>query len=130
MGKFSRFWLPVILYVGLIFFVSSLENLQAPLLFGNFSDKIPHALEYGLLGFLLVRAIRGTKLVPTSVTAGLVAILIGLAVGLSDELYQAHVPGRQSDPLDYAADTTGLVISVIFFLALRVSTRRRRAIRS
>ncbi len=126
MVKVLRFWLPVVLYIGLIFFVSSLENLQAPPLFGSFSDKVPHALEYGVLGFLLVRAMRGTDLVGGSVRSGLVSIIIGLVVGLSDELFQGHVPGRVSDPLDFLADSVGLALSVFVFLVLRVSTRGLR----
>jgi VanZ family protein len=126
MGKFLRFWLPVLLYVALIFFVSSLQNLQPPEFFGKLSDKIPHALEYGILGFFLVRAMRGTNVVGTSVPAGLVAMILGMAVALSDELYQGHVPGRQSDPLDFLADSIGLGLSVVAFLVLRVTTRKQR----
>jgi VanZ family protein len=126
MGKLVRFWLPVLLYVALIFVVSSIQNLQPPQLFGPLSDKIPHACEYGILGFLLVRAMRGTNVVGASVRAGLVALILGMAVALSDELYQAHVPGRQSDPLDFLADTIGLLLSVFAFLVLRVSTRGQR----
>jgi VanZ family protein len=127
MDKFLRFWLPVLLYVTLIFVVSSLQGLQPPLLFGSFSDKIPHALEYGILGFLLVRAIRGTELLQRSVPAGLVALIIGLSVALADELFQAYVPGRQSDPFDYMADSAGLALAIVFFLVLRGATRSRRA---
>jgi VanZ family protein len=130
MDKFLRFWLPVLLYVTLIFVVSSLQNLQPPPLFGSFSDKIPHALEYGILGFLLVRAMRGTELLQRSVPAGLVALIFGLAVALADELYQAYVPGRQSDPFDYLADSTGLVLAIVLFLALRGATRGRRTRRA
>jgi VanZ family protein len=127
MDKFLRFWLPVLLYVTLIFVVSSLQGLQPPQLFGTFSDKIPHAVEYGILGFLLVRAIRGTELLQRSLPAGLVALIVGLAVALADELYQAYVPGRQSDPFDYTADAVGLALAIVLFLVLRGVTRGRRA---
>lgn len=126
MDKFLRFWLPVLLYVALIFAASSVANLQPPQVFGSLSDKAAHAAEYGILGFLLVRAIRGTELLERSVPAGLVALIIGLAIGLSDELYQAHVPGRQSDPFDFLADSLGVAVAVVFFLALRGVTRARR----
>lgn len=127
MDKFLRFWLPVLLYVTLIFVVSSMQNLQPPQLFGSFSDKLPHAAEYGILGFLLVRAIRGTELMERSLPAGLVALIIGLAVALADELYQAYVPGRQSDPFDYLADAVGMALAILFFLVLRGATRGRRS---
>lgn len=126
MNPFLRFWFPVLLYVTLIFTVSSIQNLKVPELPGM-SDKLVHACEYGVLGFLVVRALRGTGTVSTSLPAALVAILIGLVVGLADELYQAYVPGRSSDPLDYAVDALGLVISAALFLVLRATRRQRRA---
>jgi VanZ family protein len=129
MDKFLRFWLPVLLYVTLIFAASSVANLQPPQVLGTFSDKAAHAVEYGILGFLLVRAIRGTELLQRSLPAGLVALIIGLAVGLADELYQAYVPGRESDPFDYLADSTGLALAVVLFLVLRGATRERRRAR-
>ena len=126
MDKFLRFWLPVLVYVALIFAASSVHGLRPPQLIGSFSDKAAHAVEYGILGFLLVRAIRGSELLERSLPAGLVALIVGMAVGLTDELYQAYVPGRQSDPLDFLADSIGLVVAVVVFLALRGATRGRR----
>lgn len=124
MNPFLRFWFPVLLYITLIFTVSSIQNLRVPE-FPGLSDKLVHACEYGVLGFLLVRALRGTTMA-TSVPAALVALLVGLGVALADELYQAYVPGRQSDPIDFAADASGLVISALLFLLLRVARRPRR----
>ena len=129
MSKFLRFWFPVLLYVTLIFTLSSIANLKLPDVPG-LSDKLAHAGEYGVLGFLLVRALRGTNVMATSLSAALVAVLFGLVIGLADELYQAHVPGRVSDPTDYAVDALGLVISAALFLALRVTGRRGRRARA
>ena len=123
MNKFLRFWFPVLLYVTLIFTVSSIPNLKIPN-FPGLSDKLVHATEYGILGFLMVRALRGTTLA-SSVPAALVTLLFGLGVGLADELYQAYVPGRSSDPLDFAADASGLAVSMILFLILRATRRPR-----
>jgi len=124
-NPFLRFWFPVLLYIVLIFTVSSIPNLRIPN-FPGLSDKLVHACEYGVLGFLMVRALRGTTMA-TSVPAALVAILFGLTVALADELYQAYIPGRQSDPLDFAADSAGLAISAILFLLLRGIRRTRTA---
>ena len=129
MSKFLRYWFPVLLYVTLIFTVSSIQNLKLPDIPG-LTDKVVHAAEYGVLGFLLVRALRGTNVVATSVPAALIAILFGLLVGLADELYQAYVPGRISDPADYAVDALGLALSAIVFLLLRASRRRGRRARA
>ena len=122
MSNFWRFWFPVLLYITLIFTVSSFQNLRVPN-FPGLSDKLVHGCEYGILGYLVVRALRGTT-VASSVPAALIAILIGLGVALADELYQAYVPGRQSDPLDFAADATGLAVSALLFLLLRATRRK------
>jgi len=121
-SNFWRFWFPVLLYITLIFTVSSIQNLRVPA-FPGLSDKLVHACEYGILGFLVVRALRGTT-VTTTVPAALVAILLGLGVALADELYQAYVPGRMSDPLDFAADAAGLAVSALLFLLLRAARRK------
>ena len=126
MSPFLRFWFPVLLYVALIFTISSVQDLKIPD-FPGLTDKLVHAVEYGILGFLIVRALRGTNTVSTSVPAALVAILIGLSIALADEIYQAYVPGRSSDPLDYAVDALGLLVSAGIFLLLRAARRQRRA---
>lgn len=125
MNPFLRFWFPVLLYITLIFTLSSIPNLKIPD-FPGLTDKLVHACEYGVLGFLVVRALRGTTMA-TSVPAALVALLVGMGVALADELYQAYIPGRESDPLDFAADTTGLLVAGLLFLLLRVARRQGRA---
>jgi VanZ family protein len=124
MSLFTRYWLPVLAYVALIFTLSSLPGLQAPVDLG-LSDKFVHATEYGLLGFLIVRALRGSNTIDASAPAAMASVLIGLLVALADELYQSLVPGRRSDPLDYAADATGLVTAAGLFLLLRWVRLRR-----
>jgi VanZ family protein len=124
MSVLVRYWLPVLLYVSLIFGLSSFPGLQAPVDLG-ISDKLVHATEYGLLGFLLVRALRGSNAISASAPAAAASVLIGLVVALADELYQSLVPGRSSDPLDYAADASGLVLAATLFLILRTGPSRR-----
>ena len=117
-GGFVRGWLPVLAYVVVIFVVSSQPRLAPPFRFSN-SDKLYHSLEYGGLGFLLVRALRprGGRLGP--VAGGLAAFAIGAALGAADELYQRTVPGRESSLLDWMADLGGLVLSQLAYLAIR-----------
>ena len=117
--RFVRYWLPVLAFVGLIFALSAQPHLRPPLNFQN-SDKFAHVLEYGGLGYLLVRAMRGDTPSPDPLREGLVALAIGLAVGASDELFQSTVPGRESSPRDFLADACGLVLAQLLWL-----TRRR-----
>lgn len=116
-GGFVRAWLPVLAYVVLIFALSSQPGLAPPFRFTN-GDKLAHTLEYGGLGFLLVRALRIGPRAMGPVAGGLAALAIGMAVGAGDELYQRYVPGRESAVLDWVADTGGLVFAQLAWLAV------------
>lgn len=111
-------WLPVAAYIVLIFTVSARPGLKPP---GGFFgwDKLAHLLEYGILGFLLARALRSLPRLATPLAAGLLAVCLGSMVGMVDELFQATVPGRDSSVFDWLADTLGLVVGQIVFLLTR-----------
>ena len=116
--RFFRYWLPVLAYVGLIFVVSAQPRLRPPVSFQN-ADKFAHVIEYGILGFLLVRARRGDGPTRDPLGDGMFALAIGLAVGASDESFQAMVPGRESSVRDFLADGCGLVLAQIAWLNVR-----------
>jgi VanZ family protein len=117
--------MPVLLYIVLIFLASSIGNLRPPQIVSG-SDKLAHIAEYGILGFLLMRAFLGSGFVSTTGRAVLLGIVVGLLVGLTDELYQIGVPGRLSDPADFAADALGLILSGFLLLGLEQVMVRRR----
>ncbi len=125
MGHFVRYWVPVLAYIALIFWVSSISTIHVPGI-GEGVDKVAHALEFGVLCFLLVRALRDSGWVSSTGVAGATALIVGLLVGLADELFQSTVPGRESDPTDFAADAVGLVLAVLLFAAIRPGRKRRR----
>lgn len=99
-------------WAGLIFVLSSIPDLGSGL--GGWDlglRKLAHAAEYAVLGFLLLRA------------AGRVDLALGLgtAYAVSDELHQHFVSGRQGAPLDVAIDAVGVAVGVY------VGIRWRRA---
>jgi VanZ family protein len=115
---FLRHWLPVLAYVAVIFAVSSQPYLGPPFQFEN-SDKVMHVLEYLGLGLLVGRALRGSRSDATPLAVGLAAIVIGMVVGASDELYQRGIPGRDSNPRDFLADSAGVVLAQIVRVTFR-----------
>jgi VanZ family protein len=121
-GDFFRYWLPALAYVALIFTLSSIPGLRSPLRFPN-SDKLMHVCEYGILGLVLVRALRTIPGVGGVMAASVLALVIGSTVGAADEIFQRGVPGRESTPYDWAADTLGLAIGQIGYVGFR---RRRQ----
>jgi VanZ family protein len=84
-------------------------------------DKLLHFGAYAVLGGLLAGALSRTRL-GTAPRAAAVALLLASAYGASDELHQSFVPGRDSDPWDWAADTLGAVAGAA---AMAVTLRRR-----
>ncbi len=110
--KFLKFWFPVLVYSGIIFYVSGLQGFTSSV---GFTDKIVHTIEYGLFGFLSARAFSGT----TGFSKGRIwwlAVGLALFYGLSDEFHQAFVPTRNSEWADVAADFIGGMIGGILFL--------------
>jgi VanZ family protein len=89
-------WVPPVLYAALIFYLSSRSSFPVPGYVWDF-DKVIHFGEYGFFAALLLRATRSP----------LVSLLIASLYGVSDEVHQAFVPGRDSSPFDWMADTLG-----------------------
>ena len=92
--RFAIVWLPTLAYFGLIFCLSS---RPLPIKLDSFimMDKWIHLIEYGVLSILFLFSLQ--KSVKTSfraVTA--MAIMFSGLYGVSDELHQQFVPGRES----------------------------------
>lgn len=111
---FVRYWVPTIGYCLLIFVLSSIsKGVYMPSPFGV--DKVAHFVEYGVLGFLLARLIANARSGFSRVfLLGLVVILATL-YGISDEVHQAFVPGRNASPWDVAADGLGGLIGAVIY---------------
>jgi len=122
---FVRYWLPVILYVGLIFGASSVPGRDIPTLFPG-SDKLEHMTEYSLFGLLLGRAFRFTVGGERGKFWSLSTVLLGGFVGGMDELYQRFTPGRTSDIRDWIMDVAAVTLAVLFTQYVRIHPIGRR----
>ncbi len=93
----------MVAWAGLIFALSSIPDLGTGL--GGWDlalRKIAHALEYAVLGALLLRAL-GRELP---------AAAVGIAYAVTDEVHQAFVPGRHGAPVDVLVDAVGVLLGV------------------
>ena len=108
------FWLPAVLCAAVVLFIGSRPNLKSPVSFFG-ADKVAHLGMYLGLGLLLTRACRATW--TSRLPAALLALCLGIVVGTSDELNQAHVPGRSSSAFDLMADTVGLLLAPLIVRA-------------
>jgi VanZ family protein len=97
-------WGPVVAWAALIFGLSSIPDLGSGL--GGWDlvlRKLAHAVEFGVLAALLVRALRDRWW----------AIALGIAYALSDEIHQSFVPGREGALLDFAIDSVGVAVGAV-----------------
>ncbi len=111
-----RYWLPVALYAGIIFFLSAQSHPEEQLpsfLLKGVSDKILHAVEYGVLATLCYRAFRWAAGPTLSSYAMLLSIVTASFYGLTDEVHQYFVPLREASVFDWMADTFGAVIAAV-----------------
>lgn len=103
-------WSVTLAYAGFIFYLSSRVWPEAPHLF-PYADKVIHLVIYAPLSFCLVWALRATAMrnregIPA------VALLLAILYGITDEVHQMFVPGRQASVVDFIADALGALLGV------------------
>jgi VanZ family protein len=99
-------WLPVVLWAGLIFALSSIPSLSSGL--GTWDlvlRKAAHITEFAILGALLLRAL-GRELP---------AFLVAVAYAATDEIHQHFVAGRHASAVDVAIDAAGIALGILAF---------------
>ena len=108
------YWLPVYIYMGGIFYFSSLSyiSISVGLTSIGLSDIFQHALEYSFLGFLLARGFNNSKFKKKFL---ILSIVLAGFYGISDEIHQFFVPGRIFSLLDIITDFTGGILGVIIY---------------
>src|SRR5262245_9637072 len=116
-----KLWLPVAVYMAVIFVLSSIPN--PPTVGPEGSDKLAHVLLYGGLGTLVVRALAGGFARPVTMRTVVVAVMVSAFYGAIDELHQHFVPPRQMDGWDLAADSVGAAASALALYAAHAIRR-------
>jgi VanZ family protein len=123
MNRLGR-WGPVVVLMGLIFYVSSLPDPGR--LPTGVSDKSAHFWTYAVLGALWLRALAGGRAAGVTAMRVIVATTAAALYGVSDEIHQMFVPGRSPELLDVAADTAGGFVGAALAAAIaRWLTRAR-----
>jgi len=105
-------WLPPAAWAALIVLGTSWPNPQVPQV--GEGDKVVHAFFYGVLGWLVARALR------TGAATRLLAAFAALvAFAALDEWHQGFIPGRSASVGDLAADAAGIAIGLLLLAARR-----------
>lgn len=120
-GTFQAYaaWAAVLLYMGLIFYLSHQPTTPIPMRF-PYQDKVMHFGAYFILAALLAHAFYPG----TSKRRFALALVVASLYGVSDEIHQMFVPGRDASIGDWLADSLGAWVGAYLYLA----TSRRRNI--
>jgi VanZ family protein len=111
-ARLWRYWLPVVIYAGLIFYLSAQSRPPGPTLWllQALGDKTVHAVEYAILGILCYRAFRHAAGTRAAGSALLLAVVAATGYGITDEIHQVFVPMREPEAWDVVMDCLGSVI--------------------
>ena len=88
------------------------------------SDKLAHAVAFGLMVPFALWAAPYFGRDPAFRTRGVVAVLASSAAGALLEYWQAFVPYRDAEFLDWVADTVGAIVVVSICAGVVVLMRR------
>ena len=147
MKNFLKHWLPVLIWLGVIFLGSTdmlsaehtsrflvpfLRWIDPQISFTTLNAiqlgirKLGHLTEYAVLAMLLWRALRsGTRWQMRMSISFLVAALASAIFAASDEFHQSFVPSRTASPNDVMIDVLGALIG----LTICVAVARRKVLK-
>ena len=117
-SRFNIYWIISLLYMGMIFLFSSFPPpIKTPSF--SFADKLAHVLAYGLLASLIYFALEKSRVDFHPI---FIPFLVASLYGVSDEIHQYFVPGRNADVFDALANALG---GFIFPLGIHAKKYRR-----
>src|SRR3989338_5104091 len=106
MKKFLKYWAPLYLYAGFIFYMSSLPHPLPKITIPHF-DRFLHIIEYAIFGILAARAFKNSRPETVHKNFKILAILAAVVYGASDEFHQLFVSSRDCSVFDLIADLAG-----------------------
>lgn len=112
--KFLKYWAPLYLYAGIIFYISSIPK-PLPQISVPYFDKFLHIIEYVVFGILAARAFKNSSRDVLRRNFKILAILTAVAYGASDEFHQLFVSARAGDVFDITADVVGGTIGALYY---------------
>jgi VanZ family protein len=121
---FILYWMPAIVWIGLIFLLSNTpssgidEVKKGPLALlpptvasVATSSLLVHPLEFGVLAVLIYRLLASYKSLALRYVI-IFTLLVTIGYGALDEFHQSFVQGRSSTLADVGLDTIGAIIGV------------------
>ena len=110
------YYLPAILWMGLIFYLSSVPGLKTgadSMGLEIFLRKTAHLFEYFILTLLFWRTIRKQTKLPFK-KVGLICFSLVIVYAISDEFHQHFVVDRAGKVVDVFVDGAGAILGISF----------------
>jgi VanZ family protein len=95
---------------------------------GMIVRKGAHMAEYGLLAFLVFKALEGAFSPQDRLRRASWSLGISVVYALSDEFHQLYVPGRGASLVDWGIDCTGALLAMVLVATLRAQEARTRGV--
>lgn len=113
-NSFLKYWIPLYVYAGLIFYFSSIPKPLPPIHIPQF-DKLMHIVEYSVFGYLAARALKNSAKKAFFENFKILAVLISVLYGISDEFHQMFISERNVSVFDVMADAVGGALGVFIY---------------
>ena len=122
MQKFIKYWMPVVIWMAFIFFLSSRQRISVAdeYIINFLFFKTLHMIEYAILYFLFFRAFyhlnnRNKSLQKVFISAFLIPALFAM----SDEFHQTFVATREGTIRDVFIDIVGILF-MCFYIKMNI----------
>jgi VanZ family protein len=112
-GIILWFWTPVALWMGILYYSSSIPGSDLPKFNIPNIDKLFHSVEYLILGALIARAFANCSDKMSFKLILLLSILIASSYGVLDEFHQRFVSGRSPEIFDILSDIIGSLFGAL-----------------
>jgi VanZ family protein len=109
-----KYWFPLFLWMGFIFYTSSIPGENIPSIF-CFQDTVYHLVIYLILAYFFSRALRNTYAPVRYLEIIFFTIAFGVIYGVTDELHQAFVPNRTVSNFDVFIDAIGSFLGSLVY---------------
>jgi len=107
-------WLPVFLFLGIIFYASTIPGKDITSFFA-WQSVAYHFFIYLFLAYFLIRALRKTYPDKPAIKIVFFTIIFGIIYGTMDEFHQVFTPGRSVSGFDVFIDSLGTIIGSIIY---------------
>lgn len=114
MNGFLKYWAPLYIYAGAIFYVSGISRPLPEVSIPHF-DKLLHIFEYAIFAVIAARAFKNCSKKVVFENFKILAVLGSALYGISDEFHQRFVSERTFSVFDMIADGAGAVMGVFVY---------------